>query len=204
MEKQLSVLLVEDDINISTLLIELLTSNNYRVTHVNEGLKAIKALQDNLFDLILLDEMLPHMTGSEILVRAKADPKTSQIPVIMMTSIQDDKHQVNVLKEGADDYIQKPFRFNVLLARIELVIRKTKASYHLQVEIPEGANINAITNKEKEVLRLIIKGYNNNKIAQELYIADSTVSNHIQNIFNKLKAESRTHAAIIALKSNIV
>jgi DNA-binding NarL/FixJ family response regulator len=203
MGKNISILLVEDDLNISTLLIDLLESNNYDVIHVKDGLKAIDTIKKRGFDLILLDEVMPMMNGSELLVRLKADHKTACIPVIMMTSLQDDEHQVNVLREGADDYIQKPFRFNVLLARIEVVLRKEKASYPIDVDIPEGSSPQALTPKEKEVLSLIIKGYNNSKIAKELYISDSTVSNHMQSIFNKLKAESRTHAAIIALKYNI-
>jgi DNA-binding NarL/FixJ family response regulator len=204
MDKKHSILIVEDDLNISTLLVELLTTNNFQVTHVKDGKQALVELQKNHYDLILLDEMMPQMTGSEVLVRVKADNKTSRIPVMMMTSIQDEEHQVSVLREGADDYIQKPFRFNILIARIESVLRRTSSTVcPVDVEIPENINVKALTPKEKEVLALIIKGFNNSRIAKELFITESTVSNHIQNIFSKLKAESRTHAAIIALKLNI-
>lgn len=203
MDKKIKILLVEDDLNISTLLVELLNSNNYTVKHVKDGLKALEDLKENTYDMVLLDEMMPNMNGSELLVRIKAESKTSQIPVIMMTSLHDENHQVSVLREGADDYIQKPFRFNILLARLESVLRRSLAVCPVNIELPEGAKPQALSPKEKEVLALIIKGYNNSKIAKELYISESTVSNHIQNIFNKLKVESRTQAAIMALKFNI-
>lgn len=199
-----SILLVEDDINISNLLIDLLESNDYLVTHSKNGLKGIEDLEKGNINLILLDEMMPMMTGTEFLIKVRSNNNYNNIPIIMMTSLQDDKHQVNTLREGADDYIQKPFRFNILLARVEVALKKSSSHSNLMVEIPEMANPEAITPKEKEIIKLLIKGYSNSKIAKTLYITDSTVSNHMQNIFSKLKAESRTHAAIIALKTNIL
>lgn len=204
MDTKYSILLVEDDISISNLLIDLLESNDYLVTHSKNGLKALEDLEKANINLILLDEMMPIMTGTEFLIKIRSNNNYNNIPIIMMTSLQDDKHQVNALREGADDYIQKPFRFNILLARVEVALKKSSSQSNLMVEIPEMANPEAITAKEKEVIRLLIKGYSNSKIAKTLYITDSTVSNHMQNIFSKLKAESRTHAAIIALKANIL
>jgi DNA-binding NarL/FixJ family response regulator len=204
MNKKTSILLVEDDLNISTLLLEMLTSNDYDVLHVKDSVKALDVLKNQSFDLILLDEMLPFMNGSEVLLRIKADPVMAKIPVIMMTSIQDSNLEAYVLNEGCEDYIQKPFRFNVLIARIQNVLkRSTKISYPVEFEIPDGSKPENLRPKEKEVLALIIKGYSNSRIAKELFISESTVSNHLQNIFSVLKAESRTQAAIIALKSNI-
>ncbi|MEW5819717.1 MAG: response regulator transcription factor [Cyanobacteriota bacterium] len=204
MVKKYSILIIEDDLNISALLIDLLESNNYTVTHTKDGPKGLEALKNNNYDLILLDEVMPMMTGTEFLVKVRSNNSYNTVPIIMMTSLQDDKHQVNALREGADDYIQKPFRFNILLARIEVALKKSTSSSNILVEIPEGSKPDTITPKEKEIIKLIIKGYSNSKIANELYISDSTVSNHMQNIFSKLKAESRTHAAIIALKANII
>lgn len=204
MSKQTSILLVEDDLTISALLIDLLESNNYLVTHAKNGLQGIEELEKADYDLILLDEKMPMMPGTEFLIKTRSQSKFNTIPIIMMTSLQSDEHQITALREGADDYIQKPFRFNILLARIEVALKKFATSSDLLIEIPDDAKPDSITAKEKEVIKLIIKGYSNSKIAKALYISDSTVSNHMQNIFSKLKAESRTHAAIIALKANII
>lgn len=204
MEKAISVLLVEDDENISSLLKEILASNNFKVTHVDDGTKALDELKGNVFDLILLDENLPSMNGSEVLVHVKANPNISHIPVIMLTSLKDDEYQVSVLKEGADDYITKPFRINVLLARIDSVIRRTGQIKSLEIEIAEDADPASLSKKEKEVLALVVKGYNNQRISETLYISESTVANHLKSIFTKLKTDNRTQAAIIAIKLSIV
>lgn len=204
MENKLSLLIVEDDPNISTLLIDLLTENNYDVSIANDGKLALELIEKNQFDLILLDEMLPSLLGSEILIRIRANNKTCNIPVIMMTSLKNYEHQVSVLREGADDYIQKPFRYNILIARIESVLRRSKMSNPSLIELPDDIDPKSISPKEKEVLALIIKGYNNPKIAEKLFISENTVSNHVKSILAKLKSESRTQAAVIALKLNIL
>ena len=204
MEKQISVLLVEDDENISSLLKEILASNNFKVSHVDDGKKALDELKKSAFDLILLDENLPSMNGSEVLVYVKANPNISHIPVIMLTSLKDDEYQVSVLKEGADDYITKPFRINVLLARIDSVIRRAGQIKFLEIEISEDADPASLSKKEKEVLALVVKGYNNQRISETLYISESTVANHLKSIFTKLKTDNRTQAAIIAIKLSLV
>jgi DNA-binding NarL/FixJ family response regulator len=205
MEKQTIILLVEDDENISALLKDMLTEKDYKVSHVADGKKALEVLKEENFDLVLLDEKLPSMYGSEVLVHMKANPNTADIPVIMLTSLKDEDYHVNVLQEGADDYITKPFRINILLARIQTVLRRsaTKSS-SFDIEIPEGSDPGSLSKKELEVLKLVVKGYNNQKISQELFISDSTVANHLKSIFSKLKTDNRTQAAIIALKLNIV
>lgn len=70
--------------------------------------------------------------------------------------------------------------------------------------MPEEANPQAISEKEKEVLQFLAQGYNNNRISKEMSITEYTVASHVKNIFSKLKAENRTQAAIIALKLNII
>lgn len=205
MEKEISILLVEDDENISSLLKQILSEKEFTVTHTDDGKKALDILKDNIFDLILLDEKLPSMYGSEVLVNIKANHRTCSIPVIMLTSLKDEDYQVSVLQEGADDYITKPFRINVLLARINSVLRRTTSkTASLEIEIPEGADPASVSKKEREVLALVVKGYNNQRISETLYISESTVANHLKSIFSKLKTDNRTQAAIIALKLELV
>ncbi|MEW5818934.1 MAG: response regulator transcription factor [Cyanobacteriota bacterium] len=205
MEKEISLLLVEDDENISSLLKQILSEKNFNVTHIDDGKKALECVKEHSFDLILLDEKLPSMYGSEVLVNIKASPKTCNIPVIMLTSLKDEEYQVSVLQEGADDYITKPFRINVLLARINTVLKRASSkAANLEIEVPDGSEPSSLSKKEIEVLGLVVKGYNNQKISETLYISESTVANHLKSIFSKLKADNRTQAAIIAIKLNLV
>lgn len=206
MTEKKTILIVEDEMEIAKPLKDLLTIKNFQVTHVMDGKEALETVINNPdFDLILLDEMLPSMKGSEILVRIKANSQSAKIPVIMMTSLKDNYHQIFALEEGVDDYINKPFDFSVLLARINSVLRKSQDSIKsLNIEIPPNADPEAITKKEKQILKLVIQGYNNNKIAEELFISESTVANHLKSIFSKLCVDTRTQAAILALKLNII
>lgn len=205
MEKEISLLLVEDDENISSLLKEILSDKGFKVSHIDDGKKALEKIKNESFDLIILDEKLPSMYGSEILVNVKANPSTSSIPIIMLTSLKDEDYQISVLKEGADDYVTKPFRINVLLARIESVMRRAESKVaNLDIEISDNAAPQNLSKKELEVLGLVVKGYNNQKISESLFISESTVANHLKSIFAKLKADNRTQAAIIAIKLNLV
>lgn len=164
-----NILLVEDDPVISTLLNDLLKDKEFSVFHVDDGTKALEAVKNKPFDLILLDENLPTMNGSEVLVHLKANPNHADIPVIMLTSLDDEEFQASIINEGADDYITKPFRMNVLLARINSVLRRTGNGPKLEISIPEDAEPGALNTREIEIVKQIVKGYNNQRIAEELF-----------------------------------
>ncbi|MEW5820584.1 MAG: response regulator transcription factor [Cyanobacteriota bacterium] len=199
-----SILLVEDDKIISSLLKDLLVDKNYDVTHVGDGPDALKILEEKSFDLILLDENLPTMNGSEILINVKANPNLADIPIMIITSLDDEDFQAHVLNEGADDYIRKPFRMNVLLARINNVLKRANSSPKLEAEIPDGCKPETLNDRELNVLREVVKGHNNQTIAEELYLSEATVANYIKSIFAKLKTKNRTQTAIVALKLNLI
>lgn len=106
--------------HINDMLGKVLTQEEYQVSHAYSGTEALLFLQNNQPDLILLDLMLPGLTGEEIL------PKISDIPVIVMSAKVDVKDKVALLLNGAVDYITKPFDIEELLARIVVQLRKTE------------------------------------------------------------------------------
>lgn len=114
------ILIIDDDIHINDMLGKVLTQEEYQVSHAYSGTEALLFLQNNQPDLILLDLMLPGLTGEEIL------PKLSDIPVIVMSAKVDVKDKVALLLNGAVDYITKPFDIEELLARIIVQLRKTE------------------------------------------------------------------------------
>ncbi len=98
-----------------------------RAAHTGgEGLRL--ARHEPLPDLILLDLMLPDLSGTEICRRLRADPQTSGIPIIMLTARADEIHRVNGFEVGADDYVTKPFSGRELLLRVRAVLRRTTSS----------------------------------------------------------------------------
>ena len=118
------ILIVEDDNNIADLLRLYLEKENYEVSIASDGGKGVEQFRRFQPDLVLLDLMLPVLDGWGVCRTIRAESKT---PVIMLTAKGETEDKVNGLKQGADDYITKPFEMQEVLARIEAVLRRTGA-----------------------------------------------------------------------------
>lgn len=114
------ILIVEDELPISTLIKMNLTDAGYNCPQAFDEKTALHMLNQHLFDLILLDSMLPKLDGYEFIKQMKP----SDIPVIFLTAKSDVLDRVKGLKLGADDYLTKPFEIIKLLARVETVLRR--------------------------------------------------------------------------------
>ncbi len=119
-----TILVVEDEEDILELVEYNLGKNGFTVTTVTSGEEALQSIRSKLPDMVLLDLMLPGIDGLEICKHLKADPRTQQIPVIMLTAKGEESDIVTGLELGADDYITKPFSPRVLIARIRTVLRR--------------------------------------------------------------------------------
>lgn len=121
------ILLVEDEEDITELLVYNLKRHNYEPISVASGEDGLDAARDSKPDLVLLDLMLPGLNGLEVCRRLKDDPATEQIPVIMLTAKGDEEDIIAGFDAGADDYVTKPFKPKVLLARVKAVLRRGAA-----------------------------------------------------------------------------
>lgn len=130
------LLIIEDDEDIRELIRFNLVKDGFRVTCVNEGTSAMKAIQTETYDLVLLDLMLPDIQGLDICKLLRRDPKTASLPVIIVTAKGEDADVVVGLEVGADDYIIKPFSPRVLLARVQAVLRRRQQARMGDDEIP--------------------------------------------------------------------
>lgn len=113
------ILIIDDDIYISGMLEEVLAREGYRVLQAYSGTEALLLLEDKKPDLVLLDLMLPGLSGEEVL------PHLPGIPVIVLSAKADVEDKVELLLEGAADYLTKPFDTRELLARIAVQLRRT-------------------------------------------------------------------------------
>jgi two-component system phosphate regulon response regulator PhoB len=118
------ILVVEDEKDLSDLLAYNLRRAGYGVGNAATGLKALQSIADRRPDLILLDLMLPELSGTEVANRVRSNPDTASIPIIMLTAKGEEVDQLVGLTAGADDYVTKPFSMKVLMARIEAVLRR--------------------------------------------------------------------------------
>lgn len=113
------ILIIDDDIHINEMLEEVLIQEGYQVSHAYSGTEALLFLANEKPDLILLDLMLPGLTGEEVL------PQIEKIPVIVMSAKIEVKDKVALLLNDTEDYITKPFEIEELLARIVVQLRKS-------------------------------------------------------------------------------
>ncbi len=116
------ILIVEDDINIAKMIAATISIVGYTYDTCDNGRDAVKKVFDQDYDLILLDVMLPELDGFAVM----DEIQSREIPVIFLTALQDVADKVRGLRLGAEDYMVKPFEAVELLARIEVVLRRTR------------------------------------------------------------------------------
>ena len=120
------IFVVEDEKPILTLLTYNLEKEGYKVSSSSNGEEALSSIKEKKPDLILLDWMLPDLSGIKICQYLKQDEKVKNIPIIMLTAKGEEEDKVKGLNTGAEDYMTKPFSYPELLARIKALLRRVK------------------------------------------------------------------------------
>ncbi len=124
MSENPSILVVDDERDLVELMTVNLEAAGYRVLPAHSGDEALAKASEHLPNLVILDLMMPGLSGIEVAKRLRANPKTSGVPIIMLTARAAEADQIVGLSVGADDYIIKPFSFKVLKARVEAILRR--------------------------------------------------------------------------------
>lgn len=205
------ILIAEDEAAIARLVRTVLTDAGYRCVWAPDGNQAADLLEQESFDLALLDIMLPGADGYELLDYCKA----LEVPVIFLTARGEVEDRVRGLRRGAEDYLTKPFALPELLARVETVLRRCgKAEQVLRLEpdieidpaarvVRKGGQPVALTAKEFDLLVLFVQNKNValcrdrifERVWNEEYLGDSrTVDLHVQRMRKKLGLEERLTA----------
>jgi len=122
--KRKRILVIEDEPDIRELIAYNLSREGYQVSEAEDGESGLDKARRELPDLVLLDLMLPRLSGVEVCRRLKSEAQTQGLPVIMVTAKGDEDDVVSGFDTGADDYIPKPFSPKVLLARVKAVLRR--------------------------------------------------------------------------------
>ena len=116
------ILAVDDENDVLLVIKTALQSEGFDVTAAADGPEALQRLKDDKPDLILLDVMMPGMTGFEVLDKIRANAETAKIPVIMLTGISERAKIRDAISSGADFYIVKPFEFHDLLSKVNMAL----------------------------------------------------------------------------------
>lgn len=201
------IFIVDDDIHIGNMLEEVLQREGYKVSRAYSGTEALLVLSSQTPDLILLDLMLPGLNGEDVL------PKIQGIPVIVLSAKSETAHKVQLLLDGACDYITKPFDLTELLARITVQLRNASSQPILRHTLTfQEINLNAethsvsvqdrpvkLTRTEYAILKLLME--NPSQVITKSVLLDrisedtpdcmeSSLKVHISNLRKKLKAST--------------
>lgn len=141
MTRKKRILVVDDERDLVELISLNLQRNGYEVLHAHDGRMGLEIARKHLPDLVMLDLMMPGLTGQEVATRLKGDPQTASIPVIMLTARGEETDIIVGLSLGADDYVTKPFSMKVLLARVATVLRRKSAADQPQNVVNTGAMV---------------------------------------------------------------
>lgn len=124
----LHILIVEDEADLADLVAYNLQKAGFQTEIARDGAAALAALQGALPDLIVLDLMLPKVSGAEIAHQVRVSPRTAHLPILMMTARAAEPDQIAGFRAGADDYITKPFSMKILVARVQALLRRTRGT----------------------------------------------------------------------------
>lgn len=166
------ILVVEDDIQIQELISEFLKSEEYVVETANDGVEGYEKFKIGNFDLVILDVMMPRLDGYGL---CKMIRGVRQVPIIFLTALNEEDDEVKAFNLEADDYITKPFSFNVLIQRVKAVLRRyciANEAIDDQWFIFEDLKLNNGTYKAylgEAVIDLTLKEYNILKLFIESY-----------------------------------
>lgn len=205
------ILIIEDDVNINNLIREALGKQGYECTQAFSGSEALLVFNTRSYDLVILDLMLPGVTGEEVLGEIR---KSKNIPVIVVSAKDELDAKVDLLSMGADDYLTKPFEIKELEARVQVWLRRTKSVSsgannvitHGEVvlnrenyEVKVNDTPISFTRQEFKILELLLAHPNKVFTKQDIYDyaweeyyegVDKTINVHISNIRSKIKKYS--------------
>jgi DNA-binding NarL/FixJ family response regulator len=208
----LRVLIVEDDPLIQLGLEQSLAQHTYInvIGIAEDGYMGVKMAQQLNPDIIVMDIGLPRLDGISATQKIKA--ASPHIHIVMLSSHTDDTEVIAALSSGADAYCVKGISTKSLLAAFAAakdgatyldpqIARKVMDRLKPPTQIENNAHL---SQRELEVLKLIVEGKSNPEIAKVLYLSPNTIKTHVRGIMNKLSVDDRVQAAVVALRSGLV
>lgn len=209
--KPQSILIIEDDTHINQIVTDSLTKHDFKCTQAYSGTEAVLHIKQQAFDLIILDLMLPGLSGEDF-IQVLRDDMQLNTPVIILTAKDKLDHKLALFNTGADDYMTKPFEVEELSARVHVLLKRSSTERpvsiitHKNLEI-DSENFTAmihgnpltLTRKEFKILEILMQHPTRIFTKQDLYELawdeiyigeDKTITVHISNLRHKIKAHT--------------
>lgn len=198
-----NVYVIDDDLAMRDSLEFLLGSAGFNVTLFDSGLRFLEALPDLEFGCVLSDVRMPGLDGIELLRRLKSQRK--QLPIIIMTGHGDIPLAVEAMKQGALDFLEKPFEDDRVIARITEAIRQGQEhALDDAVAADIAARIASLSPRERQVMDGLVAGLSNKMIAREYDISPRTIEVYRANVMTKMQAGSISELVRLALRGGLI
>jgi DNA-binding NarL/FixJ family response regulator len=190
------------------------TSDNLQVTGIaNNGMEALELLENHKVDVVLMDLKMPVMNGIHATKAIKE--KYPEVKILVLTTYDADAWLFDAIRNGADGYLLKDTSREALMQAIEEIVggntpvdSKVAGKLFKQLSkqaMPGDSTLGEnLSDREKEILKLITQGMANAEIAQTLFLSEGTVRNYVSAILEKLDVDDRTQAAVLALRYGLV
>jgi DNA-binding response OmpR family regulator len=218
------LLIIDDDVRLSEMLAEYLAPEGIELTAVASGIQGLRSAQRENYDLVILDVMLPGLSGLDVLKQLRESG--SKTPVLMLTARGDDVDRIVGLDLGADDYLPKPFNPRELLARIKAILRRTAETEgeepeeitvgRLRVDLPRreawlGETPLKLTNAEFVILVTLMRApgdvvsresLTRTALGRQLLPDDRSLDTHISNLRRKLGGDAESDVLIRSIRGS--
>ncbi|MBL1209588.1 response regulator transcription factor [Geminocystis sp. GBBB08] len=209
-ESKQKLLLIDDDPNLILLVKDYLEFNGYQVLTANQGREALKIVEQENFDLVICDVMMPEMDGYTFVQEIRKNPLLEWLPIIFLSAKGHSKDRIKGLTQGADVYMVKPFEPDELVAQVQSTLNQSlrmmgsthrKGENIARIQVPKSVEL---TPTEKKVVDLVARGKSNREICQELGVSQRTIESHVSNMLNKTGLHNRTELSRWAIQNEIV
>ncbi len=184
----LRILIADDDADTRFILVDYLTHCGYEAWGASGGEQALAVAQAQVVDIVLLDVVMPGLSGVELIPRLRA--LLPDVVIILLTAYGTVPQAVEAMREGAFDCLEKP----VELKQIRAVVERAGRAKQTQAK-----TLSSLTEREREVMQLLAEGKTDAEIAEALRLSVSTVNTHVHHILTKLNIKNRVEAVTVWL-----
>jgi DNA-binding NarL/FixJ family response regulator len=218
----LQILVTDDDLTIRRLIKDCLELHGYSVILASDGQQALSLAHRYHPHLLISDIKMPHKDGYSLVKELRQNPHFRLLPVVFLTNKHSTEDKISGYQAGCDIYLAKPFQPEELSAIVRHLLERSQiiqsellfteiGNIHPQKDLSLISNDYDIsrnnihfTNREEEVLHLLIKGLSNLKIAEELYLSPKTVEKYVASLLKKTNSANRTELVSFVLINKIV
>lgn len=200
MNKEIIIYIIDDEEHVRNAIALLMKSVGFKVEKFSSALEFFEQFKADTLGCIVSDIRMPIMSGLDVLKKLKKDFPLSHLPVILITGHGDISMAVQAMKNGALDFVEKPFNTQNLLDKVNQAVElsiNTKEEKQKTLDIQK--KYNTLTEKEKQVFELIAKGDTNKVISQKLYVTQSTIEARRAKIILKMEVDNSSELVKMAV-----